>query len=169
MSAQTVARWFRATVPFGAETMNRIGFGALTLIACLVGFGLPQTAVSHSNEYLETVVGSHGGMLRMSGPYHLELVVKKGQARVWVTDHSDNPQSTEDAQGQLMVMKGTQRFLVTLSPAGENELRGNDPRLKEGEGLRAVLTISMVGQGPAQARFAPARDTPAKQEPHANH
>lgn len=150
--------------------MNQIGFAAIALAACLVGLALPQTAVSHSNEYLAKMVGSHGGTLRMSGPYHLELVVDEGEVRVWVTDHSDNPQSTQGAQGQLMVMKGAQRFLVTLSPAGQNVLEGADPRLTDDEDLRVVLTISMVGQGPAQARFAPAQDAVKKQDgKHAGH
>lgn len=150
--------------------MKRNGFAAFALAAFMVGMVSPQTAVSHSNEYLATIAGSHGGMLRMSGPYHFELVVDGGEATVWVTDHSDNPRSTDGAQGQLMVMKGGQRFLVTLSPAGENSLKGSDPRLTEEEGLRAVLTISMVGQGPAQVRFAPTQDTPDKHDgSHADH
>ena len=41
---------------------------------------LPTLSWAHSNEYLATIKGAHGGMLRMAEMYHFELVVKDGEA-----------------------------------------------------------------------------------------
>ena len=127
------------------------GLGYLSLLS---GLGLPLVAWAHSNEYLATVKGSHGGMLRMAEMYHFELVVKAGEARVWVTDHSDVAQSTLGANGNLRIIAANGAFAVKLTPAGGNELVAKDARIKPVVGTRIILSISMKGQQPVQARYA---------------
>lgn len=109
---------------------------------------------AHSNEYLATVQGAHGGMLRMAEMYHFELVMKDGEARVWVTDHGDTPQSTKGAVSTLRVFTGNGAFTVYLTPTGSNELMIKDARIKPLKGTRIVLTVSMNGETALQTRFS---------------
>lgn len=113
----------------------------------------PQ-AWAHSNEYLSTIKGAHGGMLRMAEMYHFELVMKDGEVRVWVTDHGDVPQSTEGAVATLRVINGSDAFSIYLKPTGSNELMIRDARIKSRKGTRMVLTVSMNGETPLQTRFS---------------
>lgn len=127
------------------------GLGYLSLLSVL---GLPVAALAHSNEYLATLKGGHGGMLRMAEMYHFELVVKEGEARVWVTDHSDVAQSTLGANGNLRFIAGNGTVAVKLTPAGGNELVAKDARIRPVAGTRTILTVSMKGQPLVQARYA---------------
>lgn len=111
-------------------------------------------AGAHSNEYLATVKGAHGGMLRMVEMYHFELAVKDGEARVWVTDHGDVPQSTKGAVGMLRIVDGNDAFSVYMAPTGSNELMIKDARIKASKGIRLVLIVTMDGEAPLQTRFA---------------
>lgn len=136
-----------------AHSITRVmrGLGYLSLLSVL---GLPVGAWAHSNEYLATLKGSHGGMLRMAEMYHFELVVKEGEARVWVTDHGDMAQSTLGANGNLRFIAGNGAITVKLTSAGTNELVAKDARIKPVAGTRIILNISMKGQPPVQARYA---------------
>lgn len=111
-------------------------------------------AWAHSNEYLSTIKGAHGGMLRMAEMYHFELVMKDGEARVWVTDHGDVPQSTKGAVSTLRIINGSDAFSIYLKPTGSNELMIKDARIKPRKGTRMVLTVSMNGETPLQTRFS---------------
>ncbi|MCD6707874.1 MAG: hypothetical protein LT080_15675 [Thiobacillus sp.] len=116
--------------------------------------GLPIVAWAHSNEHLATMKGAHGGMLRMAEMYHFELVVKDGEAHVWVTDHGDTPQSTKGAVGTLRFINGNDAFSLYMAPTGSNQLVIKDARIKPHKGTRLVLTVSMRGEAPLQTRFA---------------
>lgn len=144
---------------------------ALALLVSLVHLAPLRIAFAHSNEHLATVTGAHGGMLRMSGPYHVELVIGEGEVRVWVTDHADNPKPTAGARGQLMVIQDEERFVVDLLPDGDNLLHGANERITAGNDRRAVLTLRMKGQAPLQVRFITmSEDRAASQQgAHAEH
>lgn len=126
----------------------------LTGIVLMALLSLSAPAWAHSNEYLATMKGAHGGMLRMAEMYHFELVVKNGEARVWVTDHGDVPQSTKGAAGSLRFVNGSNVFSVRMSPTGSNELVVKDAKIKLHGGTKLVLTVTMKGEPPLQTRFA---------------
>lgn len=117
-------------------------------------FSLPIVAQAHSNEYLATIKGANGGMLRMAEMYHFELVVKDGKAHVWVTDHSDTPQPTKRAVATLRLINGNDAFSVYLKPTNSNELMIKDARIKPQKGTKMVLTVRMKGDAPLQTRFS---------------
>lgn len=118
-------------------------------------FSLPSVGRAHSNEYLATVKGAHGGMLRMVDMYHFELVMKDGEARVWVTDHGDTPQPTKSAIATLRVINENEAFSVYLKPTRSNELMIKDARIRPRKGTKMVLNISMMnGDEPLQTRFS---------------
>ena len=120
----------------------------------MASLSVPLLAWAHSNEHLATMKGAHGGMLRMAEMYHFELAVNNGEARVWVTDHGDAPQSTKGAVGTLRVIGGNAAFTVYMAPSGGNELVIKDPRITASKGTRLVLTVSMRGEAPLQTRFS---------------
>ncbi len=122
------------------------------VLAVLLSMASPAWA--HSNEHLATMSGAHGGMLRMAEMYHFELVVKDGEAHVWVTDHGDVPQSTQGAVATLRVINGSEAFSVSLQPSGRNELVAKNARLKSRKGTKLVLTVSMGGEAPLKTRYA---------------
>lgn len=146
--------------------MNRCRSILPVLCSLLLYLGMPTPVLAHSNELLATMQGAHGGWLRMSGPYHLELVIDGENARVWVTDHADQPQSTAGARGQLMFMQDGKRIGVTLTPGDGNVLEGRAQGI--GKDVRAVLTLEMAGQAPLQVRFAPPQAT-VVQDAHHGH
>lgn len=127
------------------------GLAGMFLTLALI---LPFTAGAHSNEHLSAMKGTHGGMLRMADMYHFELVVKNGEARVWVTDHGEVPQSTKGAVGILRLIDGNDAFTLYMAPTGSNELMIKDARIKAQPGTRLVLTVTMKGESPLQTRFA---------------
>lgn len=128
------------------------GYLACAATAMLLSVANPVWA--HSNEHLSTMSGAHGGMLRMAEMYHFELAMKDGEARVWVTDHGDAPQSTRGAVATLRIIDGSDAFSVALKPTGNNELVARNTRIKPRKGTKMVLTVSMQGEAPLKTRFS---------------
>ena len=46
-------------------------------------------ASAHTEEFFDSRQSPHGGQMRMTGPNHLELVVKDNEIGVYVMDHAD--------------------------------------------------------------------------------
>lgn len=123
-------------------------------------------ALSHSNDYLATIQGPHGGSLQMADMYHFELLIRDGVATVWVTDHGDQPQDTVGAKAEAMVINNGERVTVALAPSGKNQLVGLGPRIKSTPNARVVLTVTMKGHPPLQARYAPGAKAEAEAMQH---
>lgn len=133
---------------FACAAQRLVGIFLVALLS------LPTQTWAHSNEYLATIKGEHGGMLRMAEMYHFELAMKDGEARIWVTDHGDVPQPTKGAVGTLRFITQNGGFSVNLTPSGSNELSIKDARIKSLKGTRMVLTVTMNGEKPLQTRFS---------------
>ncbi|OJW64602.1 MAG: hypothetical protein BGO65_16705 [Afipia sp. 64-13] len=113
----------------------------------------PGAALAHSEEDMAKMVGDHGGSVRAAGNYHVELVVKDGQVRVWLTDHGNVAQATDKASGAATVTIGEKRISVPLKPAAKNEMSGSNPDIKHGA-MRVLVNVTLPGEDPLQARFA---------------
>ena len=133
----------------------------LTLLGILLILAVPMAASAHSNEYLATIKGDHGGMLRMAEMYHFELMIKNGEAHVWVTDHGDKPQPTKGASGSLRILAGNASVNVGLKADGSNELAAHDGRINASQASHIILNITMPGQQPMQVRYAMDPHAPA--------
>jgi hypothetical protein len=128
----------------------------------LLALALSPAAWAHSDEYLDTLKTPHGGQLRMAGAFHYELVVKPDAITVYVTDHADSKQDTKGASGTATVLSGRTKASIKLAPAGDNTLKGAgkfdlDPEMK------VVVSITMAGKQPEQARFTPLKKATASQ------
>ena len=86
---------------------------------------LSSTAWAHTDEFFESVEAPHGGQLRMTGPFHLELVAKDGELTVYVTDHADTTISVDSGLAKATVETGPTRTQVHLHPVGNNILKGS--------------------------------------------
>ena len=94
----------------GEQSMNRTLAGVVLGIALT----LPPSAGAHTDEFFESVEAPHGGQLRMTGPFHMELVAQDGDLTVYVTDHADNAISVEGGLAKATVETGSNRAQVHL-------------------------------------------------------
>jgi len=105
------------------------------------------------------VKAPNGGQLRMAGIYHYELVIKptgKGNTNevlVYVTDHGNHEISTKGATGTATILAGSKASVV-LKPEGKNLMKGSG-NFGLNPNLKAVVSITLPGQPPEQARFTP--------------
>lgn len=141
-------------------------------LSLLLALAAPIAALAHSDDYLDTLSGPHGGQLRMAAQYHYELVVGPGTLAVYVTDHADKGFDTAGAKGRaILLSKGVKHYL-DLQPAGGNALSGRGD-FELDPGMKVVVTVTMPGAPPLAARFtplAPRRAKPgAADDEHAHH
>jgi hypothetical protein len=120
-------------------------------------------AGAHVDEYFDSVEAPHGGQLRMTGPYHLELVTKDRELTVYVTDHADNQITTDGGLGKATIETGQTRTQVGLHPVGENMLKGSGVFTITPETV-VIIFIKLPNQDAYSARFMPLRPkgTPAE-------
>lgn len=111
-----------------------------------------STTRAHDNTELAAHPGPNGGMVQMSGNFHLEVVLKPDAVNVWVTDHSDTPQKTQGAVATATIFSGAARVPVELRPAAENELHGSAD-LSQTRGVRVVIDLTMPNAKPLQIRY----------------
>ena len=98
--------------------------------------------------------GPNGGQLKHSGKYHLELVVKDTALTVYLTGDKDAKVETKGASGSATVLAGKVTSNVKLEPGGENVLAGSGS-FQPAPDMKVVVSITLPGQAPIQARFTP--------------
>lgn len=149
-------------------------FAAALATALICALGTP-IASAHDDAYLDTVKTPHGGQLRMAGPLHLELVLDKNGSElkertvsVYIADHADQPISAKGAKGSITLLAGKVKVSGDLKVDGDNRLTG---KLKYAAvpGIKAVVTVTMPGQSPQQARFTPMTSTTKPEHAHDDH
>lgn len=134
----------------------------VAVLAFSIGFS--GAAAAHADEYLDTVKAPNKGQLRMAGLYHYELVIKptgKGKTNevlVYVTDHADQQIDTKGAAGTATILSDSKASVV-LKPEGKNVMKGSG-NFGLNPNLKAVVSITLPGQQPEQARFTPLAPNP---------
>lgn len=146
-----------------------------TASALLVSLALLSTtaALAHTDEYLDTQAAPNGGQLRMAGAYHYELVVakngtdgKESPVTVYVTDHAGAKVATVGGGGTTTLLAGKTKTTVTLTPDGDNRLKGVGKYVSSPD-LKAIVSITLPGKTTEQARFTPLAK--AAKDEHAAH
>lgn len=142
---------------------------SMSLLLCSAVLATPVFA--HSDEYLDTVPGKHGGQLRMAGPWHFELVLDKQAdgskampVTLYLTDHGDQPIATQGAVSKVTIISQNKPVQVTLTAKAPNLLVGEAVYKAEPE-LKAVVQLTLNGES-QNARFTPLKPVPAKAETH---
>ena len=109
----------------------------------------PFAAVAH-----EPRRGPNGGQKVDIGSNHAELVAEGKTLRLFLFDGADQPIPAAGATAQAVILAGGRQATVALAPVGDNVLAGSGDFMAV-RGMRAVVTLTLPGQRPAQARFTP--------------
>lgn len=115
---------------------------------------LPLSAGAHTDEYFESVQAPHGGQLRMTGPYHMELLAKDGELTVYVTDHADNNIGVDGGLAKATVETESSRTQVHLHPVGGNVLKGTGT-FSLTPSTVVIVFMKLPNQDGYAARFMP--------------
>ena len=119
--------------------------------ALIAAFIAPAQA--HDDATLDAMASPHGGQLRMSGPYHFELVVGDNQLQVYVTDHAMQPTPVAGVSGSAIVLSGG-KATIPLAVAGDNLVQGQG-EFQPGPDMKVVVSLGFPDNNQWQARFTP--------------
>lgn len=120
----------------------------------ILALALAPSAQAHTDEYLDTVAAPHGGQLRMTGPYHYELVAKNNELTIYLTDHGGANVASAGANGYAIILTSKGKTRIQLAPAGDNVIRGSGT-FEAVPDMKVAVSITLPGQGAALARFTP--------------
>lgn len=136
---------------------------AMTGVIFFALSALATSAWAHTDEYFEAVQAPHGGQLRMTGPFHMELVAQDGQLTVYVTDHADNKIGVEGGLAKATVETGTMKTQVHLHPVGDNMLKGSGAFALTPSTV-VIVFMKLPNQDGYAARFMPLKPKPDPSE-----
>lgn len=141
--------------------MRRIRFAAMSFVA-LVAAALAYAVLpvvgatvarAHTDEHFDKMQTPNGGQVRMAGPYHLELVVGRGEVTLHVNDHADNPIATAEGSAKVIIRWSKRnRYVVILNPVGGNVMHGTG-EFKLGKANDVSVLLALPGQDPQRAQF----------------
>ena len=134
----------------GEQRMTTMILGVLSVMI----LALPLSVGAHTDEYFESVQAPHGGQLRMTGPYHMELLARDGELTVYVTDHADNIIGVDGGLAKATVETGSNRTQVHLHPVGGNILKGTGT-FSLTPSTVVIVFMKLPNQDGYAARFMP--------------
>ncbi len=140
----------------------------ITGLVCGITLSLSLSAGAHTDEYFESVQAPHGGQLRMTGPFHMELVAKDGGLTVYVTDHADNPISVDGGLAKANIENGSTRTQVNMHPVGNNMLSGSGT-FSLTPNTVVVVFMKLPNQDGYAARFTPLKPKSEQAEKAPSH
>ncbi|KAB2849086.1 MAG: hypothetical protein F9K44_09020 [Hyphomicrobiaceae bacterium] len=111
---------------------------------------ISMAALAHE----KPVKGTHGGQLLDVNSYHWELVAVGGELTLHVSDAAEQPVSTNGAKATATVLSAGKALTVEMMAAEPNILKGKGDFVAT-KGLKVVVSVSGIGDKPAQIRFTP--------------
>ncbi len=139
------------------KRMHSLIFAATTGILTLASSPL----FAHGDESHDAQKAPNGGQLSKAGVYHFELVVaqdgketKDNPVVVFVTDHAGGRIPTAGASGTATLLAGKAKSAVTLTPDGDNRMKGV-AKYAATPDMKVVVSITLPGKATEQARFTP--------------
>ncbi|QVL50995.1 MAG: hypothetical protein KFB96_11650 [Thiocapsa sp.] len=124
-----------------------------TMTGVLLALALATPAFAHDDATLDAMPSPNGGQVRMSGPYHFELVLGDNAVSVYLTDHADTPVPSEGVGGNVIIMSG-ERVTIPVVPTGDNRLTGQGTFEKRPD-MKAIASLNFPDGNSWQARFTP--------------
>lgn len=124
--------------------------------ALLVTLLICQPLWAHTDDSMDAMPSPHGGQIRGTGPYHLELVAKDGELILYMTDHLNNEIKTSGGEGKANIQRGKARSRITvkLEPSQDNMFTGRgDFQLDPTTVI--VVFVKLPEQDAYGARFTP--------------
>ncbi|SFI26218.1 hypothetical protein [Nitrosomonas sp. Nm34] len=147
--------------------MRRLVVASILLSMMLM---MSHFALAHTEGHLATLTPPHGGQLRASGPFHLELVAKNGELTLYVTDHGDSPIPTSGGQGKANIQAGKEgkKQSVVLEPVYANIMKAKGDFQITPETTVAVF-LAIPGYETQGAHFMPLASNGEGGEHHHHH
>jgi hypothetical protein len=133
----------------------------LATVLIVTGLAVPLSVAAHSEQHFDTINTPHGGLMRMAGPYHLELVPKDNELVLYIMDHGDNNVPTTGGTGKATIQKGKskEKTTIQLEPAGDNTLKGTGDFVLTPETV-IVVFIKLREEEAQSVRFTPLKTQP---------
>jgi hypothetical protein len=97
-------------------------------------------------------VGQNGGPQEDAGSFHVEIVPQGTVLQVYLKDHSDKAISTRGFKGTAIFVINGKAERITLTPVGENQLKGASSVDLPAEPKGAVQITTPAGST-VQAKF----------------
>lgn len=150
--------------------MKKVSVLATVAMGFLVGAGYVH---AHGDEmHAEAPKAAHGGQVQVAGANHFELVVTKtskdaadNPVAVYLTDGNGKKLPSTGAIGVATLLTGKDKTVVTLSPDGDNRLKGVG-KYASLPGMKAIVSVTLPGKSAEQARFTPLA---AESDGHTDH
>lgn len=139
--------------------MKKVGVLVAVTLGFLSAAGYVQ---AHGDEaHAEALKAAHGGQVQVAGANHFELVVTKtskdasdNPVVVYLTDGKGKKLPSARATGSAMLLSGKDKTVVTLSPDGDNRMKGVG-KYASTPGMKAIVSVTLPGKSAEQARFTP--------------
>ena len=93
----------------------------------------------------------YGGMVREVKGISYELVAKPNSLTLYISDHG-KPVPTQGAKAEATLYVGNEKTTVMLDPAVDNIMK-TAGSFRVGVGVRAVVTVTLVGKPPVKLTF----------------
>jgi nitrogen fixation protein FixH len=97
--------------------------------------------------------GPSGGQVLDVANVEAELVTSGNTITINVFDESHKPVATQGFTASALVVRGSEREIVTLAPSGENALKGDAKKPLAGAAI--TITMKTAAGKSGQARFKP--------------
>jgi hypothetical protein len=97
-------------------------------------------------------VGVHGGPQVDAGSFHVEMVAQGTVLQIYLRDHSDKAVSTQGWKGIAIFTINGKAQRITLTPGGDNDLKGTSAVDLPAEPKGAVQITTSAGST-VQAKF----------------
>jgi hypothetical protein len=124
-------------------TMNALKIFAVAASLAI----MPAVAFAHSEK-----TGPNGGPQTDAGSFHVEIVPTGAVLQVYLRDHADKAVSSEGFKGTAIFVINGKSERITLTPVGDNQLKGNASVTLPAEPHGAVQIVPPKGNS-VQATF----------------
>jgi hypothetical protein len=120
---------------------------ALTFLAALILIGSAFAQHKHADK------GPNGGQMEDVAGVHAELLISGNTLTLNIFDEDNKPVPTKGFTGSALIVAGTDKEAVTLSPSGASALKA-DANKPIPAGARITVTLKTVGGKSGQVKFS---------------
>ena len=117
------------------------------LLSLVVAWTTPAVA-----QHAHGQKGPNGGQMEDVAGVHLELLTSGPSITLNVFDETNKPIQTKGFSASALIVLGADRETLTLSPSGENALKG-DAKKNIGKGAAISITVKTAAGKSGQAKF----------------
>lgn len=118
----------------------------------LFGAGLAWTTIATAQHSHANKKGPNGGAMQDVVGVHAELVLSGNTVTINLFDEGNKAVPAKDCSGSVLIISGSNRETVQLSPGGENSLKG-EVKVAVASGATVTLVLKNPAGKSGQAKF----------------